>query len=142
MNVFKETFDKSSLRRKNVVTESKKVTESINEEAKAEIADIVAMEFESGHITFDNFEDFKLNPDMLDTSKEAWEYYLELRNLGPVGFYEVYKDVFDFSPDFVAEYGSDEVSENEYEDESEDIVEPKRNINVDLARKYCSTGPT
>jgi hypothetical protein len=79
----------------------------LNEEQKRDIMEVVAMSFETGHFSFETKEDFKreyegLASEVMDT---AWEYYLELVNLGPVGFYEEFKDEYDFDPMFVEEYG-------------------------------------
>ena len=78
---------------------------------KQELMEVVAMSFETGHFSFEDFDDFKREYPYLDQS--AWEYYLELINMGPVGFYEEFKDKYDFDPMFVEEYGH-------YYDEEED----------------------
>lgn len=94
---------------------------------KREIMEVVAMSFETGHFSFESFEDFKR--EYPDFGKEGWEYYCELVNLGPVGFYEEFKDDYDFDPMFVEEYGhyyDDDEDEEEilidrlYHDASED----------------------
>ena len=94
---------------------------------KREIMEVVAMSFETGHFSFDSFEDFKR--EYPDFGKEGWEYYCELVNLGPVGFYEEFKEDYDFDPMFVSEYGhyyDDDEDEEEvlidrlYHDASED----------------------
>ena len=56
-------------------------------------------------LTIDEYEDLK-------------EFYSELQDLGPAGFYEEYKDKLEFDTDFVREYGYNE------DDESEDDIEP------------------
>ena len=86
----------------------------LSEELKREIVEVVAMSFETGHFSFDGFEDFKR--EYPNCSKKAWEYYCELVNLGPVGFYEEFKDTYDFDPMFVEEYGH-------YYDDDEDEEE-------------------
>lgn len=53
------------------------------------------MSFETGHRFEKN--DFE--------NKNEFNKYLELMDLGPAGFYEEYKDVLDFDPGFVSEYG-------------------------------------
>lgn len=88
----------------------------LNQEQKREIMEVVAMSFETGHFSFDDKEDFKrdfegIQPEAVDA---AWEYYLELVNYGPVGFYEEFKDVYNFDPMFVEEYG------HYYDDEEDD----------------------
>lgn len=87
-------------------------------ENKNELRDIVAMSFETGHFSFDNYGDFRREFPAL--GKAGWEYYCELVGLGPAGFYEEFKDVYDFDPMFVAEYApyySDE------EDPEEDFID-------------------
>lgn len=76
----------------------------LNKELKQEIVEVVAMSFETGHFSFDGFEDFKR--EYPESSKKAWEYYCELVNLGPAGFYEEFKDAYDFDPMFVKECGT------------------------------------
>jgi hypothetical protein len=82
---------------------------------KNEIAEIVKMSFETGH--FSELDELEIAASIieyypeLDLSgqkrvyEQACEYYLELVNYGPVGFYEEFKDVYDFDPMFVEEYG-------------------------------------
>ena len=81
-------------------------------EQKNEIMEVVAMSFETGHFPIKTYFDFK--EEFPNLGKEAWEYYTELANMGPAGFYEEFKDDYDFDPDFVAEFGYDE--EEEYID--------------------------
>lgn len=98
----------------------------LNKEVKQEIMVIVAESFETGH--FCELDAFDMASVLLefypeDTSNEefdklivqAVEYYRELVNLGPVGFYEEFKDKYDFDPMFVEEYG--------YEDEKDEGAE-------------------
>lgn len=87
----------------------------LNKELKQEIMEVVAMSFETGHFSFDNKEDFERDFEGICSEEvdAAWEYYCELVNLGPVGFYEEFKDKYDFDPMFVEEYGH-------YYDEEED----------------------
>lgn len=84
----------------------------LDKELKQEIMEVVAMSFETGHFSFDSFEDFKR--EYPKCSNKAWEYYCELVSLGPVGFYEEFKDTYDFDPMFVEEYG------HYYDDEEEE----------------------
>lgn len=90
----------------------------LNQEQKQEIMEIVAMSFETGHFSFDNKEDFKRDFEGLDpkVANESWEYYCELVNMGPAGFYEEFKDVYDFDPMFVQEYGYEDCDEEEDDD--------------------------
>jgi hypothetical protein len=96
----------------------------LEQNIKNEIAEIVKMSFECGHLLLlDKFEiatllietyPDKSNEELKPVLDLAWEYRNELFNLGPVGFYEEFKDTLDFDPDFVAEYG------HYYDDEEED----------------------
>lgn len=90
---------------------------------KREIMEVVAMSFETGHFSFDSFEDFKR--EYPDFGKEGWEYCCELVNLGPVGFYEEFKEDYDFDPMFVSEYGH-------YYDDDEDDEEYKFVVHFDV----------
>lgn len=81
----------------------------LNQEQKREIMEVVAMSFETGHRSFEDYHDFKREYPKL--GKAGWEYYCELVNLGPAGFYEEFKDVYDFDPMFVEEYGDPEDEE-------------------------------
>ena len=90
----------------------------LNQEQKNEIMQVVAMSFETGHFSFDNKEDFKRDAGEFETLTsevvdEAWEYYCELVNLGPAGFYEEFKDDYDFDPMFVEEYGYEEEEDDD-----------------------------
>lgn len=86
----------------------------LTQDQKQEIIEVVAMSFETGHFSFDSFEDFKREyPDFAET---GWDYYCELVNFGPVGFYEEFKDIYDFDPMFVEEYGHYYDDEEEEED--------------------------
>ena len=86
----------------------------LNDTIKNEIIDIVKMSFESGHFLFDEMEiAYALAETYPDKSNEEFkqllqlciEYHSELRDLGPAGFYEEFKDTLDFDPMFVEEYG-------------------------------------
>ncbi len=85
----------------------------LNQEQKQSIIATVAMSFETGHIDFDNKEDFKRDFEDIKSSDvdAAWEYYCELVNMGPAGFYEEFKDEYDFDLMFVAEYGDSDYEE-------------------------------
>lgn len=82
--------------------ESKEVVKESN--SSNEILDMAQMSFETGQ---------RFRPDDFDSKREYNEYssYMEL---GPSGFYEEYKDILDFDPDFASEYG--------YLDESKEVV--------------------
>lgn len=74
------------------------------------ILDIVKMGYETGYQIFDSYEDFIEDEEVqdIDDKEAAWDFYCDLIDMGPVGFYEEYKDELDFDPSFIAEYGEDE----------------------------------
>jgi hypothetical protein len=85
----------------------------LNKEQKQNIMEVVAMSFETGHSAFDNKEDFEkdfegIRSEVVDA---AWTYYCELVNKGPAGFYEEFKDKYDFDPMFISEYGDADYEE-------------------------------
>ena len=95
----------------------------LEQNIKNEIIEIVKTSFECGHEIFDTLIMSQLlietypekdNKALVPLLKLCIEYHNELRNLGPVGFYEEFKDTLVFDPDFVAEYG------HYYDDEEED----------------------
>ena len=94
------------------ITES--LNESISEDDKNVILDAVKGEFETGHGYLEDKRDFEEMLDRRLSDKkfdELFEYYSELQDLGPSGFYEEYKDVLDFDPDFISEYGDTDEEE-------------------------------
>lgn len=95
----------------------------LEQKIKDEIIEIVKMSFESGHVLLDTLEiscllvetyPDKSNEELKELLKLACDYYSELYSLGPVGFYEEFKDTLDFDPDFVEEFG------HYYDDEEEE----------------------
>lgn len=79
----------------------------LSKEQKQNIMEVVAVSLETGHFPFDNKEDFEkdfegIRSEVVDA---AWDYYCELVNMGPAGFYEEFKDEYDFDTNFIAEYG-------------------------------------
>ncbi len=97
-----------ALARANPTEEEDKENARLTDEEKNELINIVAMSFETGHFSFDNFEDFKNECSHMTNLEAAWAYYNELVNMGPAGFYEEFKDVYDFDDMFVSEYGVNE----------------------------------
>ena len=94
---------------------------NISEKDKNIIIDAVKGEFETGHGYIedkDEFEETLGRTLTIDEYEDLKEFYSELQDLGPVGFYEEYKDKLEFDTDFVREYGYNE------DDESEDDIEP------------------
>lgn len=98
----------------------------LEQNIKNEIVEIVQTSFESGHFLFDEMEmaytlaetyPEKSNEELKELLKLCIEYHTELRNLGPVGFYEEFKDTLEFDPMFVAEYG------HYYDDDDEEDEE-------------------
>ena len=76
------------------------------EEEKNEIMETVALGFESGEFPYETKHEMQNTcqypcAEMLD---EAWDYYEELVELGPVGFYERFRDEYDFDISFIREY--------------------------------------
>lgn len=80
---------------------------TLTPQQKDEIMCCVAVSFETGHQAFEDFRDFKREyPELSsDVLQMLWAYYNDLVAMGPAGFYEQFKDVYDFDPMFVAEYG-------------------------------------
>ena len=69
----------------------------LTQEQMQEIRETVEMSFETGHLCFDNKEDFKrdfegIQPEAVD---DALEYCCEVVNLGPIGFYGEFSDDYD-----------------------------------------------
>ena len=94
---------------------------NISEKDKDIIIDAVKGEFETGHGYIedkDEFEEMLGRTLTIDEYEDLKEFYSELQDLAPAGFYEEYKDKLEFDTDFVREYGYNE------DDESEDDIEP------------------
>ena len=92
----------------------------LNQKLKTEIMEIVAASFETGYFDFDRFEVSALlvsvhpnatKKELEDLFEDAYTYYIELVSMGPVGFYEEFKDEYDFDTDFIAEYGETDSEE-------------------------------
>ena len=85
------------------------------------LIDWVGACFETGHGWAEDFDEFvemiqdefgsEISSDKL---KQLYSQYQEMCELGPAGFYEEYKDRFDFSSDYISEYGDEEYTNNEY----------------------------
>lgn len=77
------------------------------------ILDIVKMGYETGHQIFDSYEDFIEDEEVqdIDDKEAAWDFYCDLIDMGPAGFYEEYKDELDFNEDFINEYDNDVINE-------------------------------
>lgn len=104
-----------ALARANPTEKEDKENARLTDEERTELINIVAMSFETGHFSFDNFEDFKNECSHMTNLEAAWAYYNQLVNMGPAGFYEEFKDVYDFDDMFVSEYGVNESIEDNSE---------------------------
>ena len=77
------------------------------------ILDIVKMGYETGYQIFDSYEDFIEDEEVqdIDDKEAAWDFYCDLIDMGPAGFYEEYKDELDFNEDFINKYDNDVINE-------------------------------
>ncbi len=77
------------------------------------ILDIVKMGYETGYQIFDSYEDFIEDEEVqdIDDKEAAWDFYCNLIDMGPAGFYEEYKDELDFNEDFINKYDNDVINE-------------------------------
>ena len=104
--------------------ESADSEDGLSDYQKDVIKDMVQADFECGHTmdyeeALDGMEE---DEDLGSVAEDAANYYVELVQMGPAGFYEEFKDELDFDPDFVAEYGDPEDDEEE-----DDLTESKKN---------------
>ena len=78
---------------------------------KGLIREMAKCDYECGGCVDPYEESFKEllweDEDLCDDMEEAQDYYQELANMGPAGFYEAFQDEFDWDPDFVAQYSGD-----------------------------------
>ena len=72
------------------------------------IKEIALADFECGHFTTAEFFLDDEEGDFAGAEQAAADYYQELVDMGPAGFYEEFKDELDFDPDFVAEYSDED----------------------------------
>lgn len=97
----------------NTYNKKKRMNESLTEDQKDLIIDIIKADFECGTVDAEAFaaciED---EDDFVGCCYDAVDFYEELANLGPAGMLEEYPDL-DWDEDFVAEYGD---NESEYVD--------------------------
>lgn len=70
------------------------------------VLQIALEEYESGHNSAFTREGFNkmLKEDFGIEDPQAFDFYAECRNMGPSGFYLMYKDILDFDPMFIKEY--------------------------------------
>lgn len=107
-------------------------------EMRSYVLDLVLSEFETGHILCDDYNEFKnlIKEDGYRPSKEMYRLYCECHELGPVGFYEEYRDELSFSDDFIREYGFEVEEEDSEDSELEEAVEViNEESNMDKLRK-------
>lgn len=77
-----------------------------------------------------------LNPEDFDNFENYDEYY-SYYDMGPENFYKEYKDIVDFSPEFIAQYGSDLQEDTSVETDEKaikvinDVYKEKGNIDSD-----------
>ena len=90
----------------------------LTEQQENIIKEIALADFESGHFTDMNFFIEDEEGDFTGVETAAADYYAELINMGPAGFYEEFRDELDFDPDFVAEYGDEE---DDYDDDFDNL---------------------
>lgn len=88
----------------------------LTKQQKNIVEEIALADFESGHFTDMNFFIEDEEGDFTGVEIAAADYYAELINMGPGGFYEEFRDELDFDPDFVAEYGDED-----YDDGFDDL---------------------
>jgi len=86
----------------------KESKDSLTETQKDLIKEIALMDFEYGQFTTADFFIEDEEGDFTGVEQEAADYYQELINMGPAGFYEEFAGELDFDPDFIAEYGDSE----------------------------------
>lgn len=113
-----------------------KFPESLNESEdvltdmqKDLIKEIALADFECGHFTDVSFFIDDEEDDFTGVEQAAADYYTELINMGPAGFYEEFRDELDFDPDFVAEYGDPEDEDDL--DESTKKSDLKEDLDLD-----------
>ena len=107
-------------------------------EMRSYVLDLVLSEFETGHILCDDYNEFKelIKEDGYRPSKEMYRLYCECHELGPVGFYEEYRDELSFSDDFIREYGFEFEEEDDEDSELEEAAEViNEESNMDKLRK-------
>lgn len=94
-----------------------KESKGLSDYQKNIVVEMVKADFECGHPTTgeDMRSYFEEDEDLKDNVDAAVDYYVELVQMGPGGFYEEYPDL-DWDEDFVAEYGD----LDEFEESSED----------------------
>ena len=79
----------------------------LSEDERMSIIMDVGMGFETGHHSAYDFNEFKRVFTDISNVKAGWEFYSELRDLGPAGFYAEHKDDYVFDDMFIDEYGGE-----------------------------------
>lgn len=109
--------------------EEDELKESLTKSDRDIILDVVKGKYETGHGYLEDKGDYEeaLGRRLTDAKYEQLEeFYSDLMDLGPEGFYEEYKDMLDFDPDFIAEYGYSE--DDEEEDELEESLKESTKV--------------
>ena len=118
----------------------------LKENVKQEIIKIVAASFETGH--FSDFDQLEMSAVLVQeypkaNKEELWkllaaanEYYNELVNLGPAGFYEEFKCVYDFDPMFAQEYAYEEDYYDDDEDDEVDDYDDRSELPWDYGKHF------
>lgn len=117
--------------------EEDELKESLTKSDRDIILDVVKGKYETGHGYLEDKGDYEeaLGRRLTDAKYEQLEeFYSDLMDLGPEGFYEEYKDMLDFDPDFIAEYGYSE--DNEEEDELEESLKEDLSTRKERYKKF------
>lgn len=88
------------------------------------IKEIALADFECGQFTTADFFIDDEEGDFTGVEQAAADYYQELVDMGPAGFYEEFASELDFDPDFAAEYG-------DFEEDDLDESSKKNNLKED-----------
>lgn len=121
---------------KNLTESEETDPTGLSDYQKDVIKDMVQADFESGHpMDYENaLASMEKDEDLGPVAESAANYYMELVQMGPAGFYKEFKDELAFDPDFVAEYGDSEEDDWNEEDDplygyGEDDNSSERDIN-------------
>lgn len=117
--------------------EEDELKESLTKSDRDIILDVVKGKYETSHGYLEDKGDYEeaLGRRLTDAKYEQLEeFYDDLMDLGPEGFYEEYKDILDFDPDFIAEYGYSE--DDEEEDELEESLKEDLSTRKERYKKF------
>ena len=136
---YEEEYDESFKYIKKSLRENKEIT--MNKYQKNLVEKMVKMDFETGMTENDYDEVMSLmeeDENLAPVADEATDYYFELLDMGPAGFYEEFPEM-NWDEDSVNQYseGNDaEILDDEYEYEYE-YVSPEKQKLYDLFKKPC-----